>query len=149
MLIFSTTTTNAYPLYDSVKLLTVEHWTAPVVAGFTKIEHEYLGLGAPGQLFSAAGVQSNPGKLRTHPPNQSFAKLWCSVLNDSDPLVAIVGTVGDVVRITIQYTLGNVAQTALTGTGGSSAGLIQFNWITSSGGTLQSTESNTVTAAFA
>jgi len=148
MLIFSTSTTNAYPIWDSVRLKHIQHWSSTVAAGFTKIEHEYLGIGAPGQLFSAAGTNANPGKLMTRPPASSFAKLWCSASNDSDPLVAIVGTVGDIVRITIQYTDANVSQTALTGTGGSSTGLTQFNWIFSSGGTLRSTESNTVTSAF-
>jgi len=146
LLVFSTTATNAYPIFDTARLVRVEHWSNPTSSGvFTKIEHEYLGAGAPARVFSASGVPALPARLTTTPPPQSFARLWGAAANDADPLINIVFASGDVIRFTIQYTLTNVIQTALTGAGGSAAGLLLFNNIDTK---LVSKETNAATTAF-
>lgn len=143
---FAATTTAAYALFDSYRLVGVEVWAAPEQAteatSWRNVKVEYLSESAPGVVFAATGNVMKPAHLHTQPPPGSLASFWHNQTDDTVALLTLTLGPNDIVRIHLQYTVSNGGGLALTASG-VTPGSLYMNYLDATSGSpmLRSTAS--------
>jgi hypothetical protein len=121
MWIWGSGSTNAYPIFDAIRLDRVRVYSAisgsSPANGYTDLQLEWLGTYTNSAVFSARGTAVSPACLVTRPPPRSLAANWGNSTNDADQLFKFMSDDGFVLQLDVTYITANAANTVLAGTG--------------------------------
>jgi len=116
------TTTSGYPLWNAVRLNSVEIWAASLQSSglntFSVVSLEWVNPNAFSSIKTDAGNVNRPAHLRSSPPRNSIASMPGDATLDSQLLFQMNLNQGDIVQISITVTEANTTLNPVSGTSG-------------------------------